>query len=128
MTRFRDAILTQTSDWLRDLLLRPNVDGISAATDDTVRMLQRIVRSATSGWEHILEQLVKFSLALMEMAAMAAAGGSSSSSSADWEHTPLIPASLSEEAVKGKLENDSLFHELLYLCSFPRDSQILPRR
>ena len=109
MTRFRDAILTQTSDWLRDLLLRPNVDGVSAASDETVRMLQRVVRSATSGWEHILEQLVKFSLNLMEMAAMAAAGagGSSSSSSADWEHTPLIPACLGEEAVKG--ETKSMF-------------------
>ena len=67
-------------------------------------MLQRVVRSATSGWEHILEQLVKFSLLLMEMAAMSAVGiggGGATSSSVDWEHSPLIPACLSEEALRG---------------------------
>ena len=83
---------------MRDLLLNKD-DDLLAASKSTVKMLVRVVHSATSGWEHILEQLVKLALILMEMSAsVAATGGSSSSNSPDWEHSPLIPPSLSEDS------------------------------
>ena len=108
---FRDAILTRSSDWLRDLLLNDSADDVLAASKATIKLLLRVVKAATSGWEHVLEQLVKFALILMEMAAAAAGGSGSSSSSPDWEHSPLIPPSLSEDSqvVRIYIQSDSDF-------------------
>ena len=56
-----------------------------------------------------VQELVKFSLILMEMAAASAAASSSSSSpSSDWEHCPLIPSRLSEDTLKGRVKPEQL--------------------